>query len=320
MLGMARRSTVAQIMTKARNINHKALRGLSLHYQHPDYSWQQKLLRLANDERLTKRKLWPRLPDSVEALLQLSYLDNDQFDEAMQEKDGHGNYLINKKTELATVKALRKSIEEGEELDLSITGPPVFLFCQTRNVGNWLKRAQYLFYENKRKSTYQNVFNGTAFYLTRPLAAQPVLHDLTDKQAQLILGKLKDANITLDAVTVGKNFTVSEEPGKYIDFHFSKETSKNGVVIHEHGRTYRKFITPEHAETVLYYADGSPVKGVEVGYYKPSRRQANHLGSLPLWEMTDVLPDAIVRYAERRRFFPKPAAEEPFRYTTSASA
>ena len=88
-------------------------------YKDPKYSWERKLIHLGNYKPFRDRKLWARLPNSAEVLLQISYLDLDEesFKKLMAAVDGQGHLLIDKKTTLAKVKAICKAYRDGEPLE-----------------------------------------------------------------------------------------------------------------------------------------------------------------------------------------------------------
>lgn len=339
---MANRYTVEQIMAHAIKLADREANGERVgNYKQVDYSWGRKSLRLGRDDRLRDQELWSRLPDSMEALLQLSHLGDDDLYALLGRRDKQGRYVINKQTELATVKALCKEIETGAPVSL-LRPATTHLFCQTTNLVGWLDNAQHILYGDKKNPAYAAAFLGTAFYLVRIDDETPILHDLSNKQAQTILERLRDHNEWLCFKSLGES-TVCIIPeydpfekesdeilNRMLHQDFDKAFAAGGTFMTQHD--FRKQVREENQKT---WVPVKPPKYVDLPYpeaqktfkkqvaffthnlddpcfpttYEPSSRHAERLGSLTLYDVTGrPLPDAVVRYAEWRKYLPKAVA------------
>jgi hypothetical protein len=276
------------------------------------YSYWMKQVRIGKHPGLTDRGIWYRLPDSVEALYQLSRIsDDDEFERLMDLKHPDGlRMVICKSTEAATVRALCRS---GK---LPPSGPEVRLYYELGNDGILpITKCERVIQEahlaklhyGDEPDMYGFIFMQGAFYLVRRDENEySTLYLLRDHQAETVLMRLAKVNAELPFTWINKSAVVPKA---------DKEAANEGWDNLAFPITHLRNIDTEQKYQDVPLVNGQHFKKLVVpivqahfmgglSHYEPSPRRVIEGGDF--YDVTGrPLPDKIVRYVYWRRYIPK---------------
>lgn len=291
-------------------------------YTDPNYSYYMKHVRIGSHERLGERSLWYRLPDSFEALYQLSGVHGAEFERLMDLKQPDGwRVVIHKGTEAALVTALCHGKAPA-------TGPEVRLCYELKSDDLVsMKEYQRLIYiaynasrsrgndgreNNPDESKYGLISMQGAFYLVRPDENDvPTLYVLRERQADTVLKRLAAMDTKFPFKFLGTsavkntkrtNKDYEDEIARPWDniFFAKRHPEFDGVKTDEK----YKDVPLKHGKGKFKKLNQPFAEGSSFTSYKRSPREVFDGGDF--FDVTgQPLPDKITRYVQWRGYIPK---------------